>query len=52
MFDKEGRGLRGVVLVSVRGRCTLEKTCKFNKTLEPHQKESIEGTILKPILEY
>ncbi|KAJ8442944.1 hypothetical protein Cgig2_019517 [Carnegiea gigantea] len=52
MFDKEGRGLRGIVLVSVRGRCTLEKICKFNKTLEPYQKEAIEGTILKPILEY
>ncbi|KAJ8432413.1 LOW QUALITY PROTEIN: hypothetical protein Cgig2_013827 [Carnegiea gigantea] len=52
MFDKEGRGLRGVVLVSVRGRCTLEKIYKFNKTLEPYQKEAIEGTILKPILEY
>ncbi|KAJ8430890.1 hypothetical protein Cgig2_003883 [Carnegiea gigantea] len=52
MFDKEGRGLRGVVSVSVRGRCTLEKICKFNKMLEPYQKEAIEGTILKPILEY
>ena len=52
MFDKEGRGLRGVVLVSVRGRCTLEKICKFNKTLEPYQKEAIEITILKMILEY
>ncbi|KAJ8422394.1 LOW QUALITY PROTEIN: hypothetical protein Cgig2_028209 [Carnegiea gigantea] len=52
MFNKEGRGLRGVVPVSVRGRCTLEKICKFNKTLEPYQKEAIEGTILKLILEY
>jgi len=52
MFDKEGKGLRGVVLVSVRGRCMLEKICKFNKTLELYQKEAIEGTILKPILEY
>ncbi|KAJ8437854.1 hypothetical protein Cgig2_002988 [Carnegiea gigantea] len=52
MFDKEGRGLRGVVPVSVRGRCTLEKIYKFNKTLGPHQKEAIEGTMLKPILEY
>ncbi|KAJ8427981.1 hypothetical protein Cgig2_017468 [Carnegiea gigantea] len=52
IFDKEGRGLRGVVPVSVRGTCTLEKIYKFNKTLEPHQKEAIEGTILKLILEY
>ncbi|KAJ8427795.1 hypothetical protein Cgig2_032854 [Carnegiea gigantea] len=52
MFDKEGRRLRGVVLVSVKGRCTLEKICKLNKTLEPYQKEAIEGTILKPTLEY
>ncbi|KAJ8427786.1 hypothetical protein Cgig2_032845 [Carnegiea gigantea] len=52
MFNKEGRGLRGAVPVSVRGRCTLEKICKFNKTLEPSQKEAIEGMILKPILEY
>ena len=52
MFDKEGGGLRGVALASVRGRCMLEKICKFNKTLEPCQKEAIEGTILKPILEY
>jgi len=36
MFDKEGRGLRGVVLLSVRGRCTLEKIYKFNKILEPY----------------
>ncbi|KAJ8423572.1 hypothetical protein Cgig2_013325 [Carnegiea gigantea] len=33
MFDKEGRGLKGVVP-------------------EPYQKEAIEETILKPILEY
>ncbi|KAJ8444430.1 hypothetical protein Cgig2_005952 [Carnegiea gigantea] len=46
------RGERGVVLVSVRGRCTLEKICKFDKTLEPHQREVIEGMILKPILDY
>ena len=52
MFDKEGRGLRGVVPISVRGRSTLEKICKFNKSLEPYQKEAIERTILKPILEY
>ncbi|KAJ8430879.1 hypothetical protein Cgig2_011342 [Carnegiea gigantea] len=49
MFDKEGRG---VVPVSMRGRCTLEKIYKFDKTLEPHQKEAIEGTMLKPIPEY
>jgi len=52
MLDKEGRGLRDVVPVSVRGRCTLEKICKFNKLLESYQKEAIDGTILKPILEY
>ena len=52
MFDKEGRVLRGVVLVSVRGRCTLGKICKFNKTQEPYQKEPIEWTILKSILKY
>jgi len=34
MFDKKGRGLRGLVPVSVKGRCTLEKICKFNKTLK------------------
>ncbi|KAJ8435883.1 hypothetical protein Cgig2_010916 [Carnegiea gigantea] len=50
--EEEGRGLRGVALVTVRGRSTLEKICKFNKTLEPYQKEAIEGTILKSILEY
>ena len=47
IFDKEGRGLRGVALISVRGRSTLEKIYKSNKTLEPYQKEAIEGTILK-----
>ena len=52
MFDNERRGLRGIVPVSVRGRCMLEKICKFNKTLEPYQKEPIEGMILKPVLEY
>ncbi|KAJ8431232.1 hypothetical protein Cgig2_020777 [Carnegiea gigantea] len=52
MFDKQGRGLRGVAPISVRLRCTLEKICKFNKTLEPYQKEAIEGMILKLILEY
>ncbi|KAJ8426989.1 LOW QUALITY PROTEIN: hypothetical protein Cgig2_033847 [Carnegiea gigantea] len=52
LFDKDGRGGKGVVPMSVRGRCTLEKICKFNKTLEPHQREAIKGTILKPILEY
>ncbi|KAJ8429561.1 hypothetical protein Cgig2_010274 [Carnegiea gigantea] len=52
MFDKEERGLRGIVPFSVRGRCTLEKICKFNKTLEPYHKEAIEGMILKPTLEY
>ncbi|KAJ8429584.1 hypothetical protein Cgig2_023790 [Carnegiea gigantea] len=52
MFNKEGRGLRGVVPISVRGRYTLEKICKFNKMLEPYHKEAIQGTILKPILEY
>jgi len=52
MFNKEGRGLRGVVPISVRGRYTLKKIYKFNKTLEPYQKEAIKGTILKPILEY
>ena len=50
MFDKDKRGVRGIVPVSVKGRRTLEKICKFNKTLE--QMEAIEGTILKPILEY
>ena len=52
MFDKKGRGFRGVVLVSVRGSCTLEKICRFNKTLELYKKEVLEGTILKMILEY
>ncbi|KAJ8425902.1 hypothetical protein Cgig2_012670 [Carnegiea gigantea] len=52
MFDKEGRGLRGVVPISVRERCMLEKICKFNKTLELDQKEAIERMMLKLILEY
>ncbi|KAJ8439442.1 hypothetical protein Cgig2_021556 [Carnegiea gigantea] len=52
MFDKDRRGVRATVPVSVRGRCTLEKIYKFNKTLETHQREAIEGMILKPILEY
>ncbi|KAJ8439201.1 hypothetical protein Cgig2_003414 [Carnegiea gigantea] len=51
-FDKDGRGVRGIVPVSMRGRCTLKKICKFNKTLEPYQRKAIEGTILKLILEY
>ena len=29
----------------------MEKICKFNKMLEPYQREAIEGTILKSILE-
>jgi len=36
MFDMVGRGLRGVVSVTGRGRCTLEKIYKFNKTLGPY----------------
>ena len=52
MFDKDERGVRGVVPMSVRGRCTLDKICKFNKTLEPYRREVIEGTILTPILDY
>ncbi|KAJ8437820.1 hypothetical protein Cgig2_013436 [Carnegiea gigantea] len=51
-FDKDGRGGRGVIPVSVRGRCTLDKICKFNKTVQPYHREAIEGTILKPVLEY
>jgi len=45
-------GVRGVVPVNVRGRCTLERICKFNKMLEPYQRKTIEGTILKLILKY
>ena len=30
VIDEDGRGMRGIVPVSVRGRCTLEKICKFN----------------------
>ena len=52
VFDKDGSGVRGVALVSVRGRCTLEKIYKSNKMLEPYQREAIEGNILKSILEY
>ncbi|KAJ8429004.1 hypothetical protein Cgig2_025671 [Carnegiea gigantea] len=52
VFDKDGRDVRGVVPVSVRGRCTLEKIYKFNKMLEPYQREAIEETVLKPIVEY
>ncbi|KAJ8440453.1 hypothetical protein Cgig2_013612 [Carnegiea gigantea] len=52
LFDKDRSGGRGVVPVSVRGRCTLERIYKFNKTLKPHQRKVIEGTILKPILDY
>ncbi|KAJ8453089.1 hypothetical protein Cgig2_014852 [Carnegiea gigantea] len=51
-FDKDGRGGRSVVPVSVRGRCMLDKICKFNKTVQPYHREAIEGTILKPVLEY
>ncbi|KAJ8433777.1 hypothetical protein Cgig2_025940 [Carnegiea gigantea] len=51
-FDKDGRVGRDVVLVSVRGRCTLDKIYKFNKTVQPYHREAIEGTILKPVLEY
>ncbi|KAJ8444283.1 LOW QUALITY PROTEIN: hypothetical protein Cgig2_029696 [Carnegiea gigantea] len=55
-FDKDGRGGRGVVpvsvSVSVRGRCTLDKICKFNKVVQPYHTEAMEGTILKPVLEY
>jgi len=36
----------------MRGRCILKKICKFNKMLEPYQREAIEGTILKQMLEY
>lgn len=50
MFDKDEMGVRGIFPVSVKGRYTMEKICKFNKTLEPYQVEAIEGTILKPIL--
>ncbi|KAJ8433148.1 hypothetical protein Cgig2_007112 [Carnegiea gigantea] len=51
-FDKDERGRKGVVPVSVSGRCTLDKICKFNKTVQPYHREAIEGTILKPVLEY
>ncbi|KAJ8424514.1 LOW QUALITY PROTEIN: hypothetical protein Cgig2_025776 [Carnegiea gigantea] len=42
----DGRGIRGVVPMSVGDRCTMENICKFNKM------EAIEGNILKPLLEY
>ncbi|KAJ8426136.1 LOW QUALITY PROTEIN: hypothetical protein Cgig2_022433 [Carnegiea gigantea] len=35
VFDKDGRGMRGVVPVRVRRKCRWEKICKFNKTLKP-----------------
>ncbi|KAJ8425342.1 hypothetical protein Cgig2_032271 [Carnegiea gigantea] len=43
-----GKGFEGRSPASVRGSCTLEKICKFNKMLEPYQKEATTGTILKP----
>ncbi|KAJ8453380.1 LOW QUALITY PROTEIN: hypothetical protein Cgig2_008264 [Carnegiea gigantea] len=52
VFNKDRRGVRGVVPVSVKGRYTLEKIYKFNKTFKPYQREAIKGTILKPILKY
>jgi len=52
MFDKEERGSRGIVPVSVRERCTLEMICQFKDALQPYHKDVIEGTILKMILEY
>jgi len=38
--------------MSIRGRCTLAKTCKVNKKLESYQKQAIEGTISKLIPNY
>ncbi|KAJ8422229.1 hypothetical protein Cgig2_000334 [Carnegiea gigantea] len=52
LFYKDGRGVRGIIPMSVRGRCILDKICKFNKMLELYQREAIEETILKPTSEH
>jgi len=44
--------MRGVVLISVREKCTLDKICKYNEMLKSYHRETIEGTILKLILKY
>ena len=44
--------MRGLVIVSIRGRCTLDKIYKFNNMLETYHREVIEGTMLKSILQY
>jgi len=43
---------KGEVAVSVRGRCTLDIICAMKKTFEEHHVQALEGTILKPVLEY
>ncbi|KAJ8422012.1 hypothetical protein Cgig2_021319 [Carnegiea gigantea] len=52
VFDNDAIGMRDIVPVSVKGRCTLDKIYKLNKRLESHHREAIEGAIFKPILEY
>jgi len=41
---------KGRVVVSMRGRCTLEIICTFKKTFEKRHVEALEGAILKLVL--
>jgi len=43
---------KGEVVVSVRGRCTLDIICALKKTFQEHHVQALEGTILKLVLQY
>jgi len=39
-------------LVTVKGRCTLDRLVSFNKGLTEYQKEAVRGFVLAPVLKY
>ena len=39
-------------LVTVKGRCTLDRLVSFNKGLTEYQKEAVRGSVLAPVLRY
>ena len=50
--DVEFRAKKGEVTMSVRGRCTLDIICSLKKTFQQYHVQALEGTILKPVLQY
>ena len=45
------KGEKGRV-ITVKGRCTLDRLVSFNKGLTEYQKEAVRGSVLAPVLKY